>query len=99
MNKYDHDFVIRQINSDWLKLIMTYDPTKKEVWTIASSGFWRQGEVNKTQYMVEKLCTWQEAKDTMKAFRDMECRHYDAVRALEAANLIERNAFISKNDH
>lgn len=72
---------------------MTYDPAKKENWLICSSGFWREGNVNKSAHMVLRYCTWEEARNTSREIADMYTRFAKAKADLEGEHLAELKAY------
>ncbi len=59
-----------------------YDPNKKEWWTVGSSGFWRKGEVNCDEFMIEVFCTWEEVKSIHNQFCATDKRRYEIIENL-----------------
>ena len=74
---------------------MSYDPDKQEVWVISSSGFWRDGVVNKTEYMVRTTCTWEQAKNISDTMAKMYSQQYEAVRNLEEEHRVAKRLFFA----
>lgn len=74
---------------------MTYDPNKKEVWIISSMGFWRDGDVNKTEDMVRTLCTWEQANCISNTIAEMYRQQYEAKQKLEEEHRLYKKLFFA----
>lgn len=65
---------------------MSHDPTKVEPRIICSSGFWREGQVNQTEYMIRVECTWGQARQIMERWAQLQFQHDQDIRGLKASH-------------
>lgn len=76
-----------------------YDPAKVEAWVAGGSGFWRKGEVNTTEHLVDFVGTWEQVRDFSDKIRAMNCRHGEAKATLEQACRVEYQDFLCRSGH